>query len=65
MAAICRAQDTSPAGLRRAVATGTVVAGACCQGYGPNHLAELTREDVNARLREYAALVRLPAELEL
>lgn len=65
MAAICRAKDTSPAVLRRAVAMGTVVAGACCQGYGPNHLAELTREDVNARVQEYAALIRLPEEIEL
>ncbi len=65
MAAICQAQDTSPETLRRAVATGTVVAGACCQGYGPNHLADLSREDVNARLQEYANLIRLPAELDL
>ncbi len=65
MAAICRNRDTSPATLRRAVATGTVVAGVCCQGYGPYHLAELTREEVNARLDEYAALVRLPEELSL
>ncbi|MFH1533057.1 MAG: PfkB family carbohydrate kinase [Pseudomonadota bacterium] len=65
MAAICRAGDTCPATLRRAVAAGTVIAGACCQGFGPYHLADLTREDVNARLEAYAALVRLPAELSL
>jgi len=65
MAAICRTGDTSPEALRRAVATGTVVAGTCCQGYGPYHLADLTREDVNARLEDYADLIRLPAELAL
>jgi len=65
MAAICRAGNTSPATLRRAVAVGTVIAGACCQGYGPYHLADLTRDDVNGRLEAYAALVRLPEELSL
>lgn len=65
MATICASGDTSHEGIRRAVAVGTVIAGACCRGRGPYHLADLTREGVNEGLAEYTALVRLPEDLSL
>ncbi|MBM4371736.1 MAG: hypothetical protein FJ098_08785 [Deltaproteobacteria bacterium] len=65
MASVCRTGDTGPEGIRRAVAVGTVVAGACCQAFGPYHMARLTKEEVAVRLRSYAEMVRLPRETGL
>jgi len=48
-----------PAAFRRAVAYGTVLASFACEGFSLEGLVPVTREDVEARLAEYARLISL------
>jgi sugar/nucleoside kinase (ribokinase family) len=53
--------DTSPGALRRALAYGAVVASFTCQDFSLGALAGLTRQDVDARLRELMGMIGLEA----
>lgn len=44
--------------LRKAIVYGSVVASFCCEGFGLTRTAKTTREDIEARVREFEARVR-------
>jgi sugar/nucleoside kinase (ribokinase family) len=50
-----------PVAIRRAIIYGSTVASFCVEGLGPSRLFTLTREEVERRAHEFAALVRIEA----
>ncbi|GMU92928.1 MAG: sugar kinase [Candidatus Hydrogenedentota bacterium] len=48
--------STGPQALRRAVVYGSVVASFTCEQFGPDRLAEITREDIESRFKEFQKL---------
>lgn len=45
--------------LRRAIIHGSAVASFCCEGFGLSRTTRVTRQDINARVKELEAMVRL------
>jgi cytidine kinase len=56
---IAETGDYSPAGIRRAVAYGSVVASFTCQDFSLECLKDTKREDIDARYREYVKMLRI------
>jgi len=49
--------DLTPAGMRKAIAIGTVVASFTVEGFSLDRLQEITREDIEKRLAEYCGMI--------
>jgi sugar/nucleoside kinase (ribokinase family) len=56
MGELTRSGDTSPAGLRRAIAYGSVMGSFVVEDFGPRCLLRLTREDIQRRYRQFVSL---------
>jgi sugar/nucleoside kinase (ribokinase family) len=56
MGELARSGDTSPAGLRRAIAYGSVMGSFVVEDFGPRRLLRLTREDIEQRYRQFVSL---------
>jgi sugar/nucleoside kinase (ribokinase family) len=56
MGELARAGDLTPAGLRRAIAYGSVMGSFGVEDFGPRRLLKLTREDVDRRYRQFVSL---------
>jgi sugar/nucleoside kinase (ribokinase family) len=56
MGELTRSGDTSPAGLRRAIAYGSVMGSFVVEDFGPRRLLRLTREDIERRYRQFVSL---------
>jgi sugar/nucleoside kinase (ribokinase family) len=61
MAELARSGDTSAAGLRRAIVYGSVMGSFVVEDFGPRRLQELTREEIDARYRQFMSLTDVPA----
>jgi cytidine kinase len=60
MGCLASAGDLSPAGVRRALAYGTVVASFTCQDFSLDGLLRITREEIEARVRALREIARIP-----
>jgi len=59
MGELARSQDTSPAGLRRAIVYGSVMGSFVVEDFGPRRLMRLTREDIDRRYRQFVNLTAI------
>ena len=59
MGCLARSGDASPGGLRKAALYGTLVASFNCEAFSVDRLREVTLDDVEARGREFADMLRL------
>ena len=50
--------DTSPAGVRRAIVYGTVLASFVVEDFGGRRMRTLTRDDIEQRYRQFVALTQ-------
>jgi sugar/nucleoside kinase (ribokinase family) len=56
MGELARSGDRSPAGLRRAIVFGSVMGSFVVEDFGPRRLLQLSREDIDARYRQFVSL---------
>ena len=56
---IAESGDVSPAGLKKAVAYGTVTASIACEDFSLESLKEIEREDINERYAEFVNLLKI------
>jgi sugar/nucleoside kinase (ribokinase family) len=56
MGELARSGDSSPAGLRRAIAYGSVMGSFVVEDFGPRRLLQLSRDDVERRYRQFVSL---------
>jgi sugar/nucleoside kinase (ribokinase family) len=59
MGCLAATRDDSPAGLKRAMACGTVVASLAVEGFGTSGLETAAREDLDGRLARYRAMLQV------
>lgn len=59
MGELARSGDLSPAGLRRAIAYGSVMGSFVVEDFGPRRLLGLTRADVDKRYRQFVGLTEI------
>lgn len=57
---LARARELTPATLRRAMLTGSIMASFCVEGFGLDKLREVTLDDVRERYEHFLALTRCP-----
>jgi sugar/nucleoside kinase (ribokinase family) len=62
MGELARSGDTSPAGLRRAIAYGSVMGSFVVEDFGPRRLLRLTREDIERRYRQFVSLTDIEGD---
>ncbi len=53
---LARTGDTSFENMKRGIIYGSAMASYCVEKFGPNRLLELTREDIETRLKEFISL---------
>lgn len=56
MGELARSGDTSQAGIRRAIAYGSVMGSFVVEDFGPRRLLQLSRDDVERRYRQFVSL---------
>lgn len=60
---LARTQDHSFENLKRAIIVGSALASFTCEKFGIERLAEVTREDIDARIQQFVELVDFDIEL--
>lgn len=60
MGELARSGDLSPAGLRRAIVYGSVMGSFVVEDFGPRRLQKLSREEIDARYRQFVSLTDVP-----
>jgi sugar/nucleoside kinase (ribokinase family) len=61
---IARTKDISFENMKTAIIIGSAMASFCVEKFGPTRLKEITREDIDGRLRQFQELVNFDIELE-
>jgi sugar/nucleoside kinase (ribokinase family) len=63
MGHIARAKDISFANMKTAIIVGSAMASFCVEKFGPTRLKEITRADIDTRIRQFVDLVNFDIEL--
>ena len=61
---IARTKDISFENMKTGIIIGSAMASFCVEKFGPTRLKEITREDIDRRLRQFRELVNFDIELE-
>jgi sugar/nucleoside kinase (ribokinase family) len=61
---IARTKDVSFENMKTAIIIGSAMASFCVEKFGPDRLKEITKDDVDKRLRQFRELVNFDIELE-
>ena len=60
---LAKTKDISFENMKTAIIVGSVMASFCVEKFGPNRLKEITKEDIDKRLRQFRDLVNFDIEL--
>lgn len=60
---LAKTKDISFENMKTAIIVGSVMASFCVEKFGPNRLKEITKEDIDKRLRQFRELVNFDIEL--
>jgi sugar/nucleoside kinase (ribokinase family) len=63
MGHIAHTRDISFGNMKTAIIVGSAMASFCVEKFGPNRLKEITRADIDARIRQFVDLVNFDIEL--
>jgi sugar/nucleoside kinase (ribokinase family) len=61
---LARTRDVSFDNMKTAIIIGSAMASFCVEKFGPQRLQELTREDIDERIREFVSLVQFDIDLD-
>jgi sugar/nucleoside kinase (ribokinase family) len=61
---LARTGDVSFDNMKTAIIVGSAMASFCVEKFGPERLLELTREDIDERIREFVSLVQFDIDLD-
>ncbi len=60
---LAKTNDISFANMKTAIIVGSAMASFCVEKFGPNRLKEITKEDIDSRIRQFVDLVSFDIEL--
>jgi sugar/nucleoside kinase (ribokinase family) len=64
MGHIARTEDISFENMKRAIIVGSALASFCVEKFGPERLKEVTREEIQDRIRQFVQLANFDIELD-